>query len=102
MLRANIRHILVVGPLGHLRGVVSMRDLVEDNVQQPDNHMAIDDVVRQPNVVAISPDTPAAQAARLMVRLRIGCLPVLDDQQSLVGVVSRTDVLRRLASALGG
>lgn len=43
--------------------------------------------------VTISPQEPAAHAARLMYSCRVKRLPVVDAQNHLVGIVSRADVL---------
>lgn len=43
--------------------------------------------------VTISPQEPAAQAARLMYSCRVKRLPVVDAENRIVGIVSRSDVL---------
>ncbi|MFJ1594803.1 HPP family protein [Kitasatospora albolonga] len=43
-------------------------------------------------VVTTTPGTPAQEVARLFGLHRIGAVPVLDDEDRVVGVVSRTDV----------
>lgn len=44
--------------------------------------------------VTISPDAPLAAAVRLMYDHRVNRLPVVDDQNRLLGIISRSDVLR--------
>ena len=48
---------------------------------------------------AIGPDRPLRDAVDLMLRERIGCLPVVEDG-TLVGLISETDCLRRLSHML--
>lgn len=48
-----------------------------------------------PRVVTAEPETSLRQAADLMRKLLIGCLPVLEDDE-LVGIVTVTDVLDEL------
>ncbi len=43
--------------------------------------------------VTIGPDVPVAQAARLMYSRRVKRLPVTSDDGTLIGIVSRADVL---------
>ena len=43
--------------------------------------------------VTIGPDAPVTQAARLMYSRRVKRLPVTDDDGTLIGIVSRADVL---------
>lgn len=42
----------------------------------------------------VRPDTPLAEAARLMVEHKISGLPVVDAQDRLVGIISEGDFLR--------
>ena len=44
--------------------------------------------------VTVSPGTSAGDAARLLVRRKIGCLPVVDAKGATVGLVTETDLLR--------
>ncbi|HWQ52411.1 MAG TPA: CBS domain-containing protein [Bryobacteraceae bacterium] len=48
-----------------------------------------------PDVVSAGPQTTLAEAADLMLKRLIGCLPVLEDGR-LVGIVTATDVLDEL------
>lgn len=47
-----------------------------------------------------TPDTPIAEAARLMYENKFGCLPVVDDEGNLVGIVTENDMLGYLVSHL--
>ncbi|WP_270936372.1 CBS domain-containing protein [Falsiroseomonas oryzae] len=50
----------------------------------------------------VTPESPAAEAARLIARRRIGAVPVQDRAGRLVGLVSEHDIVRVVASrALG-
>ena len=55
------------------------------------------DLLHRPAVTA-SPDTTAADAARLMLESQLKVLPVTDAHGRLVGVADRADVLRALGS----
>lgn len=46
-------------------------------------------------VISVTPETPIAEAARLMLQHRISGLPVVDPQQVVVGIVTEGDLLRR-------
>jgi CBS domain-containing protein len=43
--------------------------------------------------VTTTPDTPLADAARVMLERKIGCLPVVEDGR-LVGILTESDFLR--------
>lgn len=47
------------------------------------------------DVITVGPSTPILDAANLMLRSHVSGLPVLDESGALVGVVSRSDFLRR-------
>ena len=47
------------------------------------------------DVVAVTPHTTIEEAAKIMLRMHISGLPVIDDTGNLVGVVSESDFLRR-------
>jgi CBS domain-containing protein len=46
-------------------------------------------------VVTVGPDTPLIEAAKLMLKHRIGGLPVVDAGKTLVGIVTEGDFLHR-------
>ncbi|MFK4622826.1 CBS domain-containing protein [Bradyrhizobium diazoefficiens] len=47
------------------------------------------------DVVAVTPHTTIEEAAKIMLRMHISGLPVIDDAGNLVGIVSESDFLRR-------
>jgi CBS domain-containing protein/RNA polymerase-binding transcription factor DksA len=49
----------------------------------------------------LGPEQSLAEAAERMAEHRIGCLPIVDDDDRLVGLLSETDVLWALATSLG-
>ncbi len=46
------------------------------------------------DVIAVSPDTPIKDAARLMFRHRVSGLPVCDEASCIVGIITEADFLR--------
>jgi CBS-domain-containing membrane protein len=55
----------------------------------------VSQVMSQP-VRTVHPQTPLAEAAHLMVSERISGLPVVDDADALVGIITEADFLRAL------
>ena len=51
--------------------------------------------VMTPNVISVSPNTSIAEMIKLMLDNRISGLPVMDDNDELVGIVTEGDCLRR-------
>jgi CBS-domain-containing membrane protein len=97
----------LVGSEGRVVGLVSEDDLLAKERAGAERRMtsrgrgeqakahaeAAQDVMTSP-VVAVAPDDSLARAARLMHRARIRHLPVVDDDGRLVGIVSRSDLLK--------
>lgn len=81
-----VRHLPVVDDRGHLVGVLSDRDIVRSRNKR------IADVMTR-DVVTISPESPASVAAAIMLEQKISSVLVVDDNGSLVGVVTQTDFL---------
>jgi acetoin utilization protein AcuB len=50
-------------------------------------------------VISVSQDLGILQAAALLVERNISCLPVVDDQHRLIGIVSWKDIMRRIVQS---
>lgn len=92
LLRYGHSGLSVVDRSGQLVGIVSRRDL--DIALHHGFHHAPVKGYMTSRLRTIAPDTPLSEIEALMVTYDIGRLPVLDQGQ-LVGMVTRTDVLRR-------
>lgn len=103
---ARLRHLLVVDN-GMLVGIVSYRDIQDEVLDRAEGQAAgrlLEPLrgtsVREAMVPApyyVRPDTPADEAARRMLRLRLGCLPVCENGVGalrLVGLLAESDLLR--------
>ncbi|MBE9046386.1 CBS domain-containing protein [Pleurocapsales cyanobacterium LEGE 10410] len=55
----------------------------------------VEDVMSS-NPITITPDAPVSQAAELMLNQRINRLPVVDQTERLVGIITRNDLLKAL------
>ncbi|MCG8590569.1 MAG: CBS domain-containing protein [Proteobacteria bacterium] len=106
MTLGGVRHMPVV-LAGSLVGVVSERDLLRASLSNLNEFgsaerraflhaVEIARVMSQPPVV-VHPEAPVEEAALIMADRKIGCLPVVDDRDALVGLVTETDVLRYFA-----
>jgi CBS domain-containing protein len=54
--------------------------------------------VMTPNPITISEDGDLADARYIMLRNRISGLPVVDSNKKLTGIVTKTDIVKALAS----
>lgn len=107
----NIRQFPVLDSRGRLAGIISDRDIRDampskfipgDAVTQTGGGLytltAGDIMTLDPYTV--SPDTAIDEVADLLVRHKIGGLPVIEDDK-LVGIITQIDVLRFLCSVSG-
>lgn len=120
LLQAPFRALPVIDSQRRLKGIISTGDLINANVlpmrrgllikareldsetiesvETPLEHVQQDprtaqDVMNR-QVHATRPDTPIRDAARLMVETGVRRLPVVDAQGTLVGMLTRADLLR--------
>jgi CBS domain-containing protein len=77
--------------LGALRGAALERELAASGAR---GRTAADVMTRE--VARVGPDEALGQAAHLMAERRIKRLPVVDQTNRLVGILSRVDVLRTM------
>ena len=102
----RIRHLPVIDEDGDVCAVVSQRDLFRGALLRALGYgsRAEETVLRQvvvkeamsAELLTTTPGTPVAEAARVMIERRVGCLPVLDAGK-LVGIVTETDFVRLVA-----
>lgn len=52
--------------------------------------------VMTPNVITVSPDTPLREVGKILKERKISGVPVVADDQSLVGIITLTDMIKML------
>jgi len=104
----RIRHLIVVHDDGALAGVLSQRDLFLGGLLRALGYgshakaQALATVVVKEAMVndpyTTTPQTPLAEAARIMLQHKIGCLPVLD-KKKIVGIITESDFVAYVGRA---
>ena len=105
MAMGRIRHLPVLDR-GRVVGIVSQRDLFRSALaaalgfgSQAQTRLLkslhVKEVMSEP-ALTIGPEASLAQAAHVMVKEKIGCLPVVEGG-ALVGIVTESDLLRLIA-----
>jgi acetoin utilization protein AcuB len=103
----RIRHLPILNEDGRLAGLITDRDLrfyishrigtiMENNSDRETLHHHLN-VVMVRRLITGRPETTVMGAARLMLDNHIGCLPVVDTDNRVVGIVTSGDFLRLIA-----
>eukprot|EP00192_Tetraselmis_astigmatica_P014753 CAMPEP_0117683548 /NCGR_PEP_ID=MMETSP0804-20121206/20475_1 /TAXON_ID=1074897 /ORGANISM="Tetraselmis astigmatica, Strain CCMP880" /LENGTH=178 /DNA_ID=CAMNT_0005494181 /DNA_START=265 /DNA_END=801 /DNA_ORIENTATION=+ len=102
-LTKGFSHVPVVDDSGTLVGVLSETDMLfggslvssftEDMVERKVNAKTCGDAMTS-DVISIVPTTAFDVAAHEMLSKKIHCLPVVDKDNKVVGIVTRKDILR--------
>lgn len=114
MIEAGVSGLVVTDGPGNIEGVVTEADFVKTeshrraqrrprllewfipNPEVPTTERLVEDVMT-PDVVTISAAADHPEAARLMRKAGVKRLPVVDDEGRLLGIVSRSDIMRAFA-----
>lgn len=100
MANNSFRHFPVVGDNAHLAGVVSDRDLLRAMNHNKDwSSTTIAQVMTQ-TVVKVKRDTPLSVAVEEILTRHIHCLPVVDTNDRVCGIVTSTDLLKAFQQIL--
>jgi acetoin utilization protein AcuB len=100
----RVRHLPVVNNAQQLVGIVTDRDIrqaaASDTPYMGEHEllylleqMTVQDIMTR-QVITVRQDTPLVEAGQLFINSKVGCLPVLGDDQKLVGIVTVTDLLQ--------
>lgn len=93
MANRPFRHILVVEKDARLVGVISDRDLLRLLARGHEwKNISVGEVMTK-ETVTVKPETPVSVAVGEMLVRRINCLPVIDRDKRLCGIVTSTDLL---------
>ncbi len=106
---AKFQHVPVIDITHRLIGIVSVKDYyralspVGDAASDKTTELFIQSrkvkhIMTSP-VISIRQDTAVLAAASLLLEKNISCLPVVDEQQRLIGIVSWKDILRLIVRA---
>lgn len=98
MANRSFRHILVVDVDERLRGVISDRDVLRALSRTPNwSKKSVREIMTRDSVTT-TPDSLISAAAREMLAKRINCLPVIDADGRVCGILTSTDLLKAYAT----
>jgi len=90
----HFRHIVVVDTGGQILGVISDRDILRTLARTSNWQTKDVSQIMTPDPVTVKRETPLSIAVAKIVSKRINCLPVLDDEGKVCGIVTSTDLLK--------
>lgn len=104
----NIRHLPVVDDDNVLKGIITQRDLfrTESPMKTMDGEhfyskesldRYITKHVMTKDVVTLTGKDRLAAAIVLMAKHKCGCIPIVDERDHLIGIVTQTDVLKTIS-----
>ncbi|PQO47812.1 HPP family protein [Blastopirellula marina] len=104
MARYSLRRVVVVDNQKVVLGVVSQRDVVraligsqKAEASEAIEHKRVEQLITAERPITVNADVPLARAAYVLATNKIGCLPVVDAENQLVGVLSISDIIQFLA-----
>ena len=94
LLEKGIRHLPIIDDFGKLVGFVSDRDLLDKTKSYEKENPVSDIMIKR--VLVGSPGAEIRQVTKVLLEERIGCLPIVNDDNVPVGIITRSDLLRLL------
>ena len=122
MQEGEFRHIPITDEQGKLQGIISDRDILRqlhyagrrplqrqkkfrEHLFRADRDFANLkmplETIMTAKVTHVPPDTSAYTAAEKLLRSKLSCLPVVDDQNNLMGIVTTADLMSTLLTVYG-
>ncbi len=107
----GIRHLPVVDSQNRVVGLITQRDLyrIVSPRHTEDGYIydpaMLNDFVLSRQMTAspytLSPEDPVSKALEVMIRNKYGCIPLVDTENKLVGIVTSGDILKWVAAQIG-
>ncbi len=106
----KVRRLPVLNKQRHVVGIVAEKDLnnaaearsmtLRPFARATGSGIKVGEIMTR-GVIMVGPQVSLEEAARLMADNKIGGLPVVDEQQRLVGIITETDIFRVMVELLG-
>lgn len=106
----NVRRLPAVIDTGELRGIITQGDIRGADVLRADGVDVLDIAealrrikvyqVMSEQLITVRPETGLREAAMLMIENKIGGLPVIDQDQQVVGIITESDLFEALVQRL--
>lgn len=94
MKEERIRNVPVIDKNNKLLGLITLREIIDGVIGNKRKSTVSEAMIK--DVSAVTLDTPLRGAIELMLINHFGCLPVVDSEGKLLGIVTETDLLKTL------
>lgn len=89
----NIHHLPVVNSANKITGIITNTTLDSIDFDKAKTDLIVAKDIMVKNVVSVNSETLIEQARQIMVKNKIGCLPIIDDGE-LIGIFTKNDLLK--------
>lgn len=89
------RHFPVVDLQHNLVGIIADRDVLNYAASGKTHKITIDKLMTTP-VLTATANTPIREVCHVMFSQHIGALPIIDKQTGIIGIITRSDILRSM------
>lgn len=96
----HFRHCIVVDMQGKLCGVISDRDILRTLARNGQSRLKSLDQIMTRNPITVQRHTSILDAVSKIVSKKINCLPVVEDDGTVCGIVTSTDLLKSYQQVL--
>lgn len=103
--RRRFRHVPIINKEGKLVGIISDRTLLNEtsqfnpNAAQGDRVKIVKDIMVT-KVLTARPETDIGYIAKVFIEEKVGGMPIVDHQGLVVGMLTRSDILRTLVKVI--
>ena len=106
IIEKRFRHIPILSSQNQLVGILSDRDVFCAKIEiatsnketRADANRRVIQQIMATNVLSASPETEIRAIARILFEERIGAMPIMTEEEKLVGILTRSDILRTVVN----
>ncbi len=96
MKEERIRNLPVIDKNKKLVGLITLREIIETMFHNPDQISVRSAMLQQEQTTCVTLDTSLKDAIEIMMANKFGCLPVIDNNGKLLGIISEANLLKVL------
>jgi acetoin utilization protein AcuB len=100
MASQNVRHSVVVDDQEKIKGVISDRDVLRALARTPDWQTKPVSEIMTHEPFVVNPHTSVVDALAQLLEKRINCLPVIEENGKVCGILTSTDLLKSYQKVL--